>query len=78
MSGGTAERMNIVAWAVISSIFIGFIYPVAAHWNFGHGWLEKKFHYHDLAGSGNIHFLAGVGALVCAILLKPRTNRFSP
>jgi Amt family ammonium transporter len=78
MSGGTAERMTIPAWALVSSLFTGFIYPVAAHWNFGEGWLVTYFGYHDLAGSGNLHFLAGVGALVTAIILKPRTNRFSP
>ncbi len=78
MSGGTAERMKIGAWALISTFFITFIYPVATHWNFGGGWLVSNFGYHDLAGSGNIHFLAGVGALVTCIILKPRTNRFSP
>jgi Amt family ammonium transporter len=77
MSGGTAERMTIPAWAIVSSIFIGFVYPVAAHWNFGQGWLVTSFHYHDLAGSGNLHFLAGVAALVTTIILKPRAGRFT-
>ncbi len=34
--------------------------------------------YHDFAGSGTIHAMAGVGALVTTIFLGPRKNRFKP
>jgi Amt family ammonium transporter len=77
MSGGTAERMTFVGWALTSTIFSGFVYAVACHWGFGGGWLEDH-NYHDFAGSGVVHFVGGVGALVTTVILKPRTGRFDP
>nr|XP_034338324.1 putative ammonium transporter 1 isoform X2 [Crassostrea gigas] len=55
-----------------------FIHPVARHWTiYGRGWLNiEPIVYQDNAGSGTIHVVAGIAALVGAAMLGPRTGRF--
>lgn len=70
--------MNIFGYTVLSIVFNTVIYPFCAHWGFSEeGWLFEMG-YHDFAGSGTIHAMAGVGALVTTIALGPRKNRFKP
>ena len=71
VSGGAAERMTYFGYIGLSIAFSGFIYPFAAHWGFGSGWL-MNMGYHDFAGCGEVHTVGGVGALVLTIMLKPR------
>jgi ammonium transporter, Amt family len=60
---------------------IGFnvlIYPFTAHWGFDpNGWLVDMG-YKDFAGSGTVHAVGGIGALMTTLYLRPRTNRFNP
>ena len=72
MTGAFAERLRfwpsfilIVAWEVL-------VYFPVAHWVWGGGWLSTEFGVKDFAGGIVIHTTAGVGALVCAIILGPR------
>lgn len=74
VSGGACERMTIPGYALISIFFSAFIYPVVIHWAYS-GWLFDMG-YHDLAGSGAIHFVGAIGALMITILLKPRLSRY--
>ena len=60
-----------------SILFSLFIYPIAAHWGWGNGWLQQQG-YMDFAGCGMVHMVGGVGALANSIMLKPRRNRFDP
>ena len=77
VSGGAAERMTYYGYVGLSIVFSGLIYPFAAHWGFGKGWL-MDMGYHDFAGCGTVHTVGGVGALVLTIMLKPRKQRFNP
>jgi Amt family ammonium transporter len=78
VSGGAAERMNIFGYTILSIVFSLVIYPFCAHWGFApDGWLVEMG-YHDFAGSGTIHAMAGVGALVTTAFLGPRKNRYKP
>jgi ammonia channel protein AmtB len=36
-----AERLKTFSWPVYLLFFLGWIYPVQAHWSLGHGWLLK-------------------------------------
>ena len=54
----------------------GIFYPISAHWCWSsNGWLAT-FGYNDFAGSGVVHLAGGVSALVGAIILGPRIDRF--
>jgi Amt family ammonium transporter len=70
--------MNIFGYTLLSVVFSSIIYPFCAHWGFSEeGWLFE-LGYHDFAGSGTIHAMAGMGALVTTMVLGPRKNRFKP
>lgn len=75
VSGGAAERMTFFGYVGLSLVFSGIIYPFAAHWGFGNGFL-MSMGYHDFAGSGTIHAVGGVGALMTTLMLKPRKGRY--
>ena len=53
----------------------GFIYPVAAAWTWGGGWL-KVLGFRDFAGAGVVHLLGGVCGMVGTIILGPRLGVF--
>lgn len=71
VSGGAVERMSILGYCILSIFFSSFIYPFAVHWSWGGGWLEE-LGYLDLAGSGTVHFMSAIGALLLTVMLKPR------
>ena len=62
--------------------FKGFVYPVVTHWAWSeHGWLAKVLEddgiaYIDFAGSGVVHMVGGMLALIGAIIVGPRIGRF--
>ena len=61
---------------------LGFVYPVVTHWAWSdHGWLktaldDEKITYQDFAGSGVVHMVGGMLALMGAIAVGPRIGRF--
>ena len=67
--------MTFFGYIGLSIVFSGLIYPFAAHWGFGGGWL-MSMGYHDFAGSGTVHAIGGMGALITTLMLKPRNLRF--
>lgn len=92
VSGGIAERMSLLAFLLHTVVMTSFIYPVCVYWSWsGYGWLNypdphnpgKQISlvgpwYLDWAGSGVIHLVGGVAALVGAIIVGPRKGRFDP
>lgn len=78
VSGALAERTMFEGYAIFSMIMSAFIYPVGVHWAWsGDGWLGG-LGFHDFAGSGVVHAVAGVSALAGASIVGARTNRFAP
>ena len=59
---------------------LGFVYPVVTHWAWSkHGWLQTAVDdipYQDFAGSGVVHMVGGMLALMGAIAVGPRIGRF--
>ncbi|MGJ7922142.1 ammonium transporter [Neobacillus sp. LXY-4] len=76
VSGAVAERVNFRAYLLYAVIMTAFIYPIAGHWVWGGGWLAE-LGMKDFAGSAVIHALGGFAALAAAILIGPRTGKFS-
>ena len=77
-SGAVAERMSFTAYLILSTIVTGFIYPLVSHWVWHpEGWLAKRG-YLDFAGSGAVHTLGGIIALVAAVWIGPRVGRLKP
>lgn len=90
-SGAVAERTLISAYLIYAAFTAGWTYPVVAHWVFSlSGWLSSTggggsgdeccfisdVGFIDTAGSGVVHLLGGVGALVGVIAIGPRLGRF--
>merc|ERR1712048_1554686 len=78
VSGGVAERIMFPPYALFSFLMTSFVYPVVVAWTWGYGWLAaiNDVGYMDFAGSGVVHLTGGIGALVAAIIVGPRTGRF--
>lgn len=51
------------------------IYPLAAAWVWGDGWLER-LGFTDLGGAGVVHLVGGVCALVGSLITGPRMGYF--
>ncbi|WP_195571573.1 ammonium transporter [Paenibacillus sp. 1001270B_150601_E10] len=75
--GGFAERAKLSIYMIFGFIFTIIIYPVAAHWVWGGGWLAK-LGMQDFAGSAVVHMQGATAALIATILLKPRLGKYSP
>jgi len=88
VSGAMAERTQLKGFAMYSIIMTSFIYPIVAYWGWsGSGFLSyadadgdsvSAFGpaYMDFAGSGIVHMVGGVGALVGSICVGARKGRF--
>ncbi len=74
--GGFAERAKLSSYIIFTIFFIGFIYPVVAHWIWGGGWLANDGA-QDFAGSTVVHLTGAVAAFVATVLLKPRIGKFN-
>ena len=77
VSGAMAERTKFKSYFVYSALISAFVYPVVVHWVWGGGWLSQMdTPYHDFAGSGVVHMVGGVAALVGAAILGPRIGKY--
>ena len=86
VSGTVAERIVFKVYVIITVALTAFIYPVVVHWGWsGDGWASAFNSKSDLlmgvgvvdfAGSGIVHMVGGVAALVSAFWIGPRHGRF--
>ena len=71
--GGFAERMRFSAMVLFTVLWSLLVYAPICHWVWGGGWLADMG-FLDFAGGAVVHLTAGVGALVAAMVLGPRTG----
>ncbi len=71
ISGAVAGRMKFSAWVAFSALWALIVYPIAANWGFGDGWLFS-WGARDFAGGLVIHINAGIAALALVRVLGPR------
>ena len=83
VSGAVAERVPFAAYAVITIVISGLVYPLFGHWawnsgQFGGqpGWLAA-LGFVDFAGSTVVHSIGGWVALAAVMIIGPRAGRFS-
>lgn len=77
VSGVVAERIRFRAFILFSVLLSGIAYPITGHWVWGNGWLGS-LGFIDFAGSTVVHSVGGWAALLGAIVLGPRLNRYQP
>ncbi len=82
VAGAVAERMKITAYLAYSFILGAIIYPIYGHWVWGGGWLSSltiggATGVVDFAGSGVVHMVGGLTALIAAAMVGPRIGKFN-
>lgn len=75
VSGTLSQRSSFRAFIVYNVLFVGFIFPVFAHWAWHpFGWLYENG-FHDFGGSGVVHLSGAACALAGCLVLGPRDSR---
>jgi len=74
--------MKITAYLAYSFIIGAIIYPIYGHWIWGGGWLSQitvggATGAVDFAGSGVVHMVGGLAALIAAAMVGPRIGKFN-
>jgi Amt family ammonium transporter len=72
--GAFAERMKFTAMLVFTALWLTLVYAPVAHWVWASdGWLFKMGLL-DFAGGTVVHTTCGVAALLCALMMGPRSG----
>ena len=81
--GSGADRSRLFAGCATAVIMAGIIFPLAAHWTWGGGWLAQLHenfgidaNFIDVGGAGTIHVLGGLSALAAIWITGPRRGKF--
>ncbi len=73
--GPIAERAKFVVYVIFGLFFTGLIYPMAAHWVYGGGWLQQMG-MQDFAGSTAVHIVGAMAGLAGVLLLGARRGKY--
>lgn len=81
--GAGADRWRLAAGCMAGGLLGLFLFPMAAHWVWGGGWLSQiglnfglGTTFVDTAGAASIHVLGGGSALVVIWITGPRKGKF--
>ena len=82
VAGAVAERMKITAYLAYAFIIGAIVYPIYGKWIWGGGWLSTlnilgASGARDFAGSGVVHMVGGLAALIGAAMVGPRIGKFN-
>ena len=75
VSGAMAERTKLISY-IIFSFMNTICYCIPAHWEWASDGFLRTLGVVDIAGSGAVHVVGGISALIATIILKPRLGRF--
>ena len=83
-TGSGAERIKFIGFVIMSLWVSMIVYPLAANWVWGGGWLANLGRTVglgngavDFAGSGVVHMTGGAVGLAIAMVLGPRIGKFN-
>src|SRR6185503_21262756 len=83
-TGSAAERIKFIGFVFMSLWVSMIVYPIAAGWVWGGGWLANLGRTVglgngavDFAGSGVVHMTGGAVGLAIAMVLGPRIGKFN-
>lgn len=76
VSGAIAERAKLLGFLIFTAAFSGLIYPIAASWDWGKGYLEADWKFADFAGATLVHSAGGWAALAGALVIGPRRGKY--
>jgi Amt family ammonium transporter len=76
VSGAVAERVKFSAFIVFTALLTGLIYPIAASWEWGKGYLDADWKFIDFAGATLVHSVGGWAALAGALIVGPRRGKY--
>jgi Amt family ammonium transporter len=81
--GSGADRLRITAGCAIAGLLAALVFPLAAHWTWGGGWLAQlglNFNlgagFIDVGGAASVHALGGLAALAVVWIAGPRKGKF--
>ncbi|MDO8578361.1 MAG: ammonium transporter [Dehalococcoidales bacterium] len=82
VAGAVAERMKITAYLAYAFVIGAIIYPIYGKWIWGGGWLSTlnilgATGARDFAGSGVVHMVGGLAALIGAAMVGPRIGKYN-
>ncbi|MBI2854628.1 MAG: ammonium transporter [Chloroflexi bacterium] len=82
VAGAVAERMKITAYLAYAFVIGALVYPIYGKWIWGGGWLSTlsilgATGAKDFAGSGVVHMVGGLAALIGAAMVGPRIGKFN-
>jgi Amt family ammonium transporter len=76
VSGVLAERVKFWALMIFTIVLTGLIYPIAASWEWGGGFLDAEWGFADFAGSTIVHSVGGWAALAGALIVGARRGKY--
>jgi Amt family ammonium transporter len=81
--GSGADRLRLAAGCATAAVLAAFVFPLAAHWIWGGGWLGQlgvNFSlgsgFLDAGGAGTVHLLGGLSAMAVLWIAGPRRGKF--
>ncbi|MGR3310168.1 MAG: ammonium transporter [Candidatus Brocadiales bacterium] len=79
IAGAVAERVTFQSYLIYTFMVTGVVYPLYGHWMWGGGWLATLpfgTGAKDFAGSGVVHCVGGLIALIAAWVVGPRMGKY--
>lgn len=76
VSGAIAERVKLLSFLIFIAALTGLIYPIAASWGWGKGYLDADWKFVDFAGSTLVHSVGGWAALAGAMIIGARRGKY--
>jgi len=76
VAGAVAERVKLWPFLLFIAGFSALIYPLAASWSWGGGYLADSWRFYDHGGAVVVHGAGGAAALAAALIIGPRAGRY--
>ena len=81
--GSGADRFRLTAGCAAAAVLAALVFPLAAHWIWGYGWLAQLgvnfglgAGFLDGGGAATVHLLGGLSALAVVWIAGPRRGKF--